>query len=138
MVSFAAESGRLKDEEFRAWLEARRWRGQPLTSKAIQNRRRRLKRVERSLTAMDYPDNDVDQLIARGELPGLLTKLSGSIGAREGGGPPVSLVPQAENPDGQLRNLLAVTRLYGKFANGEDPNAHDADADYADTQHALR
>ena len=126
----------MKDEEFRAWLEARRWRGQPLTSKAIQNRRRRLTRVERSLTAMDYPDNDVDQLIARGELPGLLTKLSGYIGAREGGGPPVSLVPQAENPDGQLRNLLAVTRLYGKFANGEDPNAHDADADEVDDDQA--
>jgi 5-methylcytosine-specific restriction protein B len=91
-----------------------------------------LKRVERSLTAMGYPENDIDQLIERGELPGLITKLNGYIGAREGGGPPVSLVPQAENPDGQLRNLLAVTRLYGKFANGEDPNAHDADADDVD------
>lgn len=118
----------MKDEEFRAWLEARRWRGQPLTSKAIQNRRRRLKRVERSLTAMDYPDNDIDQLIARGELSALLKKLSGYVGAREGA-PPVSLVPQAENPDGQLRNLVAVTRLYGRFADGEDPNAHDAEAD---------
>lgn len=114
----------MKDKEFQIWLETRRWRGQPLTSKAIQNRRRRLKRVERSLTAMDYPDYDIDQLIARGELPALLTKLNGYIGASAGGGPPVSLVPQAENPDGQLRNLLAVTRLYGKFANGEDPNAH--------------
>jgi 5-methylcytosine-specific restriction protein B len=126
----------VKDTEFRTWLEARRWRGQPLTSKAIRNRRRRLKRVERSLTAMDYPDNDIDQLIERGELPALLTKLNGYIGAREGGGPPVSLVPQAENPDGQLRNLVAVTRLYGKFANGEDPNAHDADADEVDDDQA--
>jgi 5-methylcytosine-specific restriction protein B len=126
----------LKDNEFRAWLEARRWRGQPLTSKAIQNRRRRLKRVERSLTAMGYPDYDIDQLIERGELPALLTKLNGYIGAREGGGPPVSLVPQAENPDGQLRNLVAVTRLYGRFANGEDPNAHQADADEADDDQA--
>lgn len=119
----------MKDNEFRTWLEARRWRGQPLTSKAIQNRRRRLKRVERSLTAMGYPENDIDQLIERGELPALLTQLNGYIGAREGAGPPVSLVPEAEKPDGQLRNLLAVTRLYGKFAAGEDPNAHDADAD---------
>ena len=128
--------GSLKDNEFRTWLETRRWRGQALTSKAIQNRRRRLKRVERSLTAMGYPDNDIDQLIERGELPGLLTKLNGFIGAREGSGPPVSLVPQAENPDGQLRNLVAVTRLYGKFANGEDPNAHEADVDEVDDDQA--
>ena len=119
----------MKDIEFRTWLEARRWRGQPLTSKAIQNRRRRLKRVERSLTAMGYPENDIDQLIERGELPALLAQLNGYIGAGEGSRPPVSLVPEAEKPDGQLRNLLAVTRLYGKFANGEDPNAHDAEAD---------
>ncbi len=126
----------MKDNEFRTWLETRRWRGQALTSKAIQNRRRRLKRVERSLTAMGYPDNDIDQLIERGELPGLLTKLNGYIGAREGSGPPVSLVPQAENPDGQLRNLVAVTRLYGKFANGEDPNAHEAEVDEVDDDQA--
>ncbi len=69
---------------------------------------------------MGFPDADVDELIARGELPALLAKLSSYIGSREGA-PPVSLVPQAENPDGQLRNLVAVTRLYGRFANGEDP-----------------
>jgi 5-methylcytosine-specific restriction protein B len=77
---------------------------------------------------MGFPDADVDELIARGELPALLAKLSSYIGSREGA-PPVSLVPQAENPDGQLRNLVAVTRLYGRFANGEDPNAHDPEAD---------
>lgn len=119
----------MKAEEFRTWLQARRWRGQPLTAKAIQHRRGRLKRVERSLAAMGFPDTEVDQLISRGALPALLAKLSSYIGSREGGGPPVSLVPQAENPDGQLRNLVAVTRLYGKFANGEDPNAHDPEAD---------
>lgn len=96
----------MKDNEFRTRLEARRC--QPLTSEAIQNRRRRLKRVERSLTAMAYPGYDIDQLIERREFPALLTKLNGYIGAREGGGPPVSLVAQAENPDGQLRNLVAV------------------------------
>ncbi len=85
---------------------------------------------------MGYPENDIDQLIERGELPGLLTKLNGFIGAREGSGLPVSLVPQAENPDGQLRNLVAVTRLYGKFANGEDPNAHEADVDEVDDDQA--
>lgn len=119
----------MKDDEFRIWLEARRWRGQPLTSKAIQNRRRRLKRVERSLIAMGYPDNDIDQLIERGELPALLAQLKGYVGAGDGAGPPISLVPQAELPDGQLQNLLAVTRLYGKFATGEDPNAHDLEAE---------
>ncbi len=110
----------MKADEFKTWLQARRWRGQPLTAKAIQHRRGRLKRVERSLAAMGFPDADVDELIARGELPALLAKLSSYIGSREGA-PPVSLVPQAENPDGQLRNLVAVTRLYGRFANGEDP-----------------
>ena len=118
----------MKADEFKTWLEARRWRGQPLTAKAIQHRRGRLKRVERSLAAMGFPDADLDDLISRGELPALLAKLSSYIGSREGA-PPVSLVPQAENPDGQLRNLVAVTRLYGRFANGEDPNAHDAEAE---------
>jgi 5-methylcytosine-specific restriction protein B len=126
----------MKDNEFRTWLEARRWHGQPLTTKAIQNRRRRLKRVERSLTAMGYAENDIDRLIEGGELQALLTTLNGFIDATEGNGPPVSLVPQAENPDGQLRNLVAVTRLYGRFARGEDPNAHDADAEDIDGDQA--
>jgi 5-methylcytosine-specific restriction protein B len=128
-IDLRSEVESVKDSEFQTWLEARRWRGEPLTSKSIQNHRRRLKRVERSLTIMGYPDNDVDQVIARGEFPALLAQLNGFISAREGSGPPTSLVPQAENPDGQLRNLLAVTRLYGKFASGEDPNAHDLDVD---------
>jgi hypothetical protein len=81
---------------------------------------------------MGYPDNDIDQLIERGELSALLAQLKGYIGASDETGPPVSLVPQAERPDGQLQNLLAVTRLYGKFATGEDPNAHDPEADDID------
>lgn len=126
----------VKDNEFRSWLSARRWQGKPLTSKAIQNRCRRLKRVERSLGAMGYPDNDIDQLFERGEWSGLLARLKGYIGASDDAGPPVSLVPQAERPEGQLRNLLAVARLYGKFANGEDPNAHDPDVDDAEDDQA--
>lgn len=118
----------MKDNEFRAWLEARRWRGQPLTSKGILNRRRRLKRVERCLTDIGFLTNDIDQLIERGELPALLTKLKGYIGASDEAAPPLSLAPLAESPDGQLQNLVAVTRLYGKFAVGEDPNAHDPEA----------
>jgi 5-methylcytosine-specific restriction protein B len=85
---------------------------------------------------MGYPDNDIDQLIERGELSALLAQLKGYIGASDETGPPVSLVPQAERPDGQLQNLLAVTRLYGKFATGEDPNAHDPEADDIDDDQA--
>jgi len=73
----------VKADEFKVWLQARRWRGQSLTPKAIQHRRGRLRRVERSLAAMGFPDADVDELISRGKLPALLAKLSSYIGSRE-------------------------------------------------------
>lgn len=113
----------MKEQDFRTWLEARRWQGSPLTLKARDNRVRRLKRVERSLAALGFQADSIDDVIGQGLLESLLTKLNGLIGAADR--PPVSLVPQATNPDGQLRNLVAVVRLYRKFAAGEDPTAHD-------------
>ncbi|MER9225797.1 AAA family ATPase [Mesorhizobium sp. M0664] len=121
----------MKEAEYRNWLHARRWRGNPLTEKAINVRIARLRRVERSLKDLGFDTDNVDAIFERGNFPALLKKLADAIGSSEK--PPEKLVPEAENPDGQLNNLLAVTRLYGKFASGEDPNAHDlADADIGD------
>lgn len=115
----------MREDDFRAWLESRRPHGQPPAAKGIQNSIRRLKRVERSLIALGFDTPDLEVVVKRGDLHRLLAKLDDYIGSDKK--PPLSLVPQAENPDGQLRHLLIATRLYGKFTAGEEPKTGDPD-----------
>lgn len=105
----------MKEGEFRGWLEARRWNGKGLTGKGINNRMSRLRRVERSLEELGFASNDLEGVMDRGEWDSLLSRLRDLIEQGSAAQPPKSLVPQAEDPEGQLRNLLAVTRLYGNF-----------------------
>lgn len=115
----------MREAGFQAWLEERRWNGKPLSAKAIYSRLRRVARVERSLSALGFPADDLDAVHARGAFPELRSKLKALIdGAPDGTRPPPSLVPQASDPGGQLRNLYAALRQYEQFAAGLDPNAH--------------
>jgi 5-methylcytosine-specific restriction protein B len=119
----------VREAEFRAWLEARRWNGKPLSETAIYGRIRRLHRVERSLGDLGFEQADLDLLFDADQVSVLRDKLRALIdGAPSGERPPATLVPQAANPSGQLRNLLAAVRQYAQFASGADPNAHDVEA----------
>ncbi len=109
----------MKEAEFRAWLEARRRPGgEPLTEKAIYGRLRRLARLERSLVALGFDSNDLDAVIDGGRYANLTAAVK-ALFAPDAPRPPVSLVPQAPDPAGQLRNIYAVLRQYGQYREAE-------------------
>jgi 5-methylcytosine-specific restriction protein B len=117
----------MRDIEFKNWLEKRLWKGAPLKPHAIRNRLARVNRVERVLKAMGYPDNNIDQVLESGGVDELLTKLNADTGAKEGW--LKDLVPKAKDPSPHLRNMLAATRQYCRFANGEDAQSDNGDDD---------
>src|SRR5687767_4491604 len=107
---------------FRGWLNERRWNDQPLGKKGIDNRIRRLRRAERSLEELNFGTSDLDQVIAQGRIEELMLRVREMIrGAPSKVGVPHPMVPQADDPAGQLRNILAVLRLYRQFT---DPQAN--------------
>jgi len=109
----------VREADFRTWLEERRWNGEPLSPKAIYGRIRRIARLERSLVDLGYSTNDLDTVFAERKLETLRNDIKALIeGGPDGVRPPASLVPQASDPAGQLRNIYAVLRQYEQFAQG--------------------
>lgn len=119
----------IRSTEFRAWLTRRRHKGVPLTAKGVENRVRKMPRIERALAALGFEERDLDTLHGNGHWPDLLEKLRriaadwhvNEAAAR-------LMAPQAPDPARQLGNLPNAARQYGYFADGKDPN-YDAEAD---------
>lgn len=105
------------EQEFRKWLMDRRWAGKPLAAKAIANRIRRLRRLERSLFELGF-GTDLDEVMTADGAGHLADRLRGFIAtspSREG--MPQSLAPRADDPSAQLKNILAALRLYARFSH---------------------
>lgn len=114
----------MNEAGFRGWLEQRRWNDKPLSKKGIDNRIRRMRRIERSLVELDFQTADVDVVISAGRGEELLSRIRELIRhSPSRDGVPQFLVPQANDPEGQLRNILAVLRLYLRFSAGGEPDA---------------
>lgn len=113
----------MQEAEFRSWLGKRLWKGEPLSKKATQNRVRRSLRTERGLHGLGFPQDTLDQLFDEGQWEELLARLTTLMTAAEPDQVAVrAVVPQAEEPKGQLRNMIAGLRQYGYFREGRDPN----------------
>ena len=117
---------------FREWLDKRKWHGEPLTEKAKQNRVRRSGRGERGLAGLGFQQVTLAAVHAAGQWDQLLDRLT------ELKNNPLSemeavraVVPQAQDPSGQLGNMIAAVKQYGYFLDNRDPN-YGTDSDLAD------
>jgi len=113
----------MQEKEFRDWLGNRLWRGKPLEKKAINTRVRRSKRAERGLHGLGFSQSTLDEVFDIGGWEALLERLTGLANDPNADRPAVrAVVPQAEDPKGQLTNMIAGLRQYGYFREGRDPN----------------
>src|ERR1700753_2639062 len=106
----------MKEQEFRGWLSKRLWKGEPLTKKAMDTRVRRSQRAERGLHGLGYSQSTLDEMFDGGRWDELLTHLTALASDPEPNMTIVrAVVPQAEDPTGQLGNMIAGLRQYGYF-----------------------
>ena len=123
----------MREAEFRTWLGARQWKGTPLAQKARNSRYRRCQRVERGLPGLGFTQKTLEDVFDAGLWGSLLARLAEL--KRDPTADPAavrSVVPQSENPHGQLGNLHAALTQYGYFLEGRDPNYGAADDPAAD------
>ena len=125
----------MREPEFREWLGKRLWKGTPLSHKAKYSRVRRSIRVERGLAGLGFEEATLEAVFAARGWNRLLSRLAelrdnpaADLAAVK------SVVPQAENPVGQLGNLLATVTQYGYFLEGRDPNYGASDDNSADEE----
>jgi 5-methylcytosine-specific restriction protein B len=118
----------VRDAEFRSWLDRRLWRGVLLTKKAKDGRFRRVQRVERGLRGLGFAQQSLEAVFDAAQWENLILRLKAlrdnpsadTAAAR-------AVVPEAEDPTGQLGNLVAATLQYGYFLDGHDPNYGSGD-----------
>ncbi|WP_206379285.1 AAA family ATPase [Sphingobium yanoikuyae] len=126
----------MREAEFRAWLDQRLWKGEPLTKKAKDNRVRRCARAERGLKGLGYEKASLEEIFDLGLWEKLIEQLT-NMKDDPTVDPSVikSVVPQAEEPSGQLSNMIAALKQYGYFLAGQDPNYGSTDE--ADAMDAI-
>lgn len=125
----------MREAEFRAWLDKRLRNGTPLSHKAKYSRVRRSIRVERGLAGLGFAQDSLEAVFDAGAWDRLLSRLAELRDDPAADAEAVkSVVPQAENPVGQLGNLLATVTQYGYFLEGRDPNYGASDDNAADEE----
>ncbi|MEA3010881.1 MAG: 5-methylcytosine-specific restriction enzyme [Sphingomonadales bacterium] len=113
----------MRDSEFRDWLAQRNWNGSPLTKTARGTRLSWLRALERALPNLGFAEGGLDEVHASGGSHLLLDRLRGLYNDWNSNASAArKLAPEAENPRGQIGNVLAAARLYSHFAEGRDPN----------------
>jgi hypothetical protein len=117
----------MREAEFREWLSRRRYQGKELTT--INQRLNWCRAVERALPELGFSETDLDALHDGSRWAELLTnvsKLRSDWRSNEAAARVIA--PQSENPAGQMANARASIGLYGRFADGDDPN-YDSNAE---------
>ena len=113
----------MKEKEFKDWLSKRLWKGEPLAKKAMDNRVRRCQRADRGLHGLGFTQSTLDEVFDDDKWDELLVHLNALASDPD---PDMTIVravvPQAEDPKGQLSNMIAGLRQYGHFREGRAPN----------------
>lgn len=113
----------MREPEFREWLGKRLWKGNPLTKKAKDNRVRRSMRAERGLKGLGFEQATLEAVFAEGEWDALIARLTQLKDDQNADPAKIrSVVPQADEPKGQLTNMIAALKQHGYFLEGRDPN----------------
>ncbi len=115
----------MREAEFRNWLNRRRYQGKALTT--VNQRVNWCRAVERALPELGFVNQDLDVIHAKGEwdaLLGAVAKLRSNWRNNEAAARVIA--PQSDNPSGQMANARSSIGLYGRFANGDDPNYDEA------------
>jgi len=127
----------MREVEFRAWLDKRLWKGKPLTKKAKDNRVRRSLRAERGMQGLGLTQLTLEAVFEEGAWDSLIARLAQLKDDPDPDSAAVrSVVPQADEPSGQLSNMIAALKQYGYFLQGRDPN-YGAIDEPADSEDAL-
>ena len=111
----------MREAEFRDWLNQRRYQGKALST--VNQRLNWCRAVERALPELGFEERDIDAVHAGGNwdaLLGAVAKLRSNWRYNEAAARVIA--PQSDNPNGQMANARSSIGLYGRFANGEDPN----------------
>jgi hypothetical protein len=111
----------MREAEFRSWLNQRRYQGKGLTT--VNQRVNWCRAVERALPELGFADHDLDAIHAQGNWDSLLSAVSKlRSNWRNNEAAARVIAPQSDNPRGQMANARSSIGLYGRFANGDDPN----------------
>lgn len=111
----------MRETYFRQWLDKRPWRETPLTKSKKNSRVRRVQCVERSLTGLGFVEQSLEAVFDADCWSELLHRLSALKDDPTADSAAVrSVVPDAEDPTGQLGNLVAATTQYDYFLEGRD------------------
>lgn len=123
----------MREAEFRAWLDKRLWKGNPLSTTAKYSRVRRAIRVERGLAGLGFARGTLEAVFEASEWDRLLSRL---IELRDNpaadSAAVKAVVPHTATPVGQLGNLHAAVTQYGYFLAGRDPNYGAGDGPASD------
>lgn len=112
----------MREGEFREWLEARRFEGQPLTT--VGQRINLVRRFERAMRELHLPFNDLDRAFDRDGMMQIFKEFRALRHAANAGYPiPAALGGETSNPAGKLANIRAAVGNYHQFRSGSGWNA---------------
>jgi hypothetical protein len=114
----------VKEAEFRAWLEARRFNGKPLTT--VSNRMAQARWFEKQMAGLGLAD-DLDTAFYQDGLAGASTALKQLIKQAEAKRPlPNGIMSESNNPAQRLRNVASAVRNYRDFRSGKTAESGSA------------
>ncbi|WP_404478588.1 AAA family ATPase [Novosphingobium sp. BL-52-GroH] len=107
----------MREDQFRAWLEARRFEGQPL--KTVGQRVNLVRRFERAMRELHLPFTDLDRAFDRDGMARVFEEFRALRNAAVAGHPiPAALGGETSNPAGKLANIRAAVGNYHQFRSG--------------------
>lgn len=114
----------MKEEEFKAWLEA----GGAKAEAGRNTRTYAVRTIESNLTALGSPHADLDEAWKADRFEQLRHKLKELREEFSAGGTRYRiLMPQSDNPSNRLSNWRSWLGQYGQFLSGEPRGERDAD-----------
>lgn len=108
----------MREEDFRAWLEARRWNGKKLTT--VSHRMSKARRFENAMAELGLAQIDLDAAFEADRMAQVTAKLKELCKpAEQTGEAPTSLVGQTTIARQRMNALAAAVRNYRQFRESE-------------------
>ncbi|MEO1045913.1 MAG: AAA family ATPase [Pseudomonadota bacterium] len=109
----------MREAEFRAWLKQR-----GVSQNSINTRSYAIRTINKNLSALGWPDSNLDDLVNNGEIEQLRETMKDlRKDAKSGGEKFRILMPESSNPDGRLTSWISWLGQYEQFATGASSRA---------------